>query len=104
MLKSLPEKAKGKRGCVPLLLQLSLEGIHLLNVDSVLCVRVAMLIWFFTLNIKRKRKMKLNKKEMLFLTWLIAGLVIYGRMEQAFHAEEIEWKRNLKENIENDEL
>ena len=48
--------------------------------------------------------MKLNKKEMLFLTWLIAGLVIYGRMEQAFHAEEIEWKRNLKENIENDEL
>ena len=48
--------------------------------------------------------MKLNKKEMLFLTWLIAGLVIYGRMEQAAHEDEIEWKRNLKENLENDEL
>jgi len=46
--------------------------------------------------------MKMNKKEFLFLTWLIAGLVIYGRMEQAAHAEEIEWKRNLKENLENE--
>ena len=44
--------------------------------------------------------MKLNKKECIFLTWLIAGLVIYGRMEQAAHADVIEWKRNLKENIE----
>jgi hypothetical protein len=48
--------------------------------------------------------MKMNKKEFLFLTWLIAGLVIYGRMEQAAHEDEIEWKRNLKENLENDEL
>jgi hypothetical protein len=40
--------------------------------------------------------MKLNKKEMLFLAWLIAGLVIYGRMEQAAHEDEIEWKRNLE--------
>ena len=48
--------------------------------------------------------MKLNKKEILFLAWMIAGLVIYGRMEQAAHEEEIEWKRNLKENLENDEL
>jgi len=46
--------------------------------------------------------MKMNKKEMLFLAWMIAGLVIYGRMEQSAHEEEIEWKRNLKENIENE--
>ena len=46
--------------------------------------------------------MKLNRKELFFLAWLIAGLVIYGRMEQAAHEEEIEWKRNLKENIENE--
>lgn len=50
------------------------------------------------------KTMKLNKKELLFLTWLISGLVIYGQMEQAAHEEEIEWKNNLKENIENDEL
>jgi len=52
-------------------------------------------------NIK-KRKMKINKKELFFLAWLIAGLVIYGRMEQSAHEEEIEWKKNLKENIENE--
>lgn len=46
--------------------------------------------------------MKLNKKEMLFLAWLLSGLVIYGRLEQAYHVEEIEWKRNLKENLENE--
>ena len=46
--------------------------------------------------------MKLNKKEMLFLALLLSGLVIYGRMEQAAHEDEIEWKRNLKENIENE--
>ena len=46
--------------------------------------------------------MKMNKKEMLFLAWMIAGLVIYARMEQSAHEEEIEWKRNLKENIENE--
>ena len=46
--------------------------------------------------------MKLNKKECIFLAWLISGLVIYGRMEQAAHEEEIEWKKNLKENIENE--
>ena len=45
--------------------------------------------------------MKMNKKEMLFLAWMIAGLVIYGRMEQSAHEEEIEWKLNL-ENIENE--
>ena len=42
--------------------------------------------------------MKMNKKEFLFLTWLIAGLVIYGRMEQSAHEDEIEWKRNLEQN------
>ena len=47
--------------------------------------------------------MKLNKKELFFLAWMIAGLVIYGRMEQAYHLEEIEWKRNLEQN-EKDEL
>jgi len=46
--------------------------------------------------------MKLNKKECIFLAWMIAGLVIYGRMEQAYHFEEIEWKKNM-ENL-NDEL
>lgn len=46
--------------------------------------------------------MKLNKKEMLFLAWLISGLVIYGQMEQTAHEDEIEWKKNLKENIENE--
>ena len=45
--------------------------------------------------------MKLNKKEILFLAWLISGLVIYGRMEQAAHEDEIDWKLNL-ENIENE--
>ena len=48
--------------------------------------------------------MKMNKKEILFLAWLIAGLVIYGRLEQSAHEDEIEWERNLKENLENDEL
>jgi len=46
--------------------------------------------------------MKINKKELFFLAWLISGLVIYGRMEQAAHEDEIEWKKNLKENIENE--
>jgi hypothetical protein len=46
--------------------------------------------------------MKLNRKEILFLAWLIAGLVIYGRMEQAAHEDEIEWKKTLKEKIENE--
>ncbi len=47
--------------------------------------------------------MKLNRKEILFLAWLIAGLVIYGRMEQAAHEDEIEWKeKNRKENLENE--
>jgi hypothetical protein len=41
--------------------------------------------------------MKINKKEFLFLTWLIAGLVIYGRLEQSAHEDEIEWKRNLEQ-------
>lgn len=45
--------------------------------------------------------MKLNRKELFFLAWLIAGLVIYGRMEQAAHEDEIEWKKNM-ENIENE--
>jgi len=48
--------------------------------------------------------MKLNKKECIFLAWLIAGLVIYGRMEQATHLEIIEWERNLELNIQKDEL
>ena len=48
--------------------------------------------------------MKLNRKELFFLTWLIAALVIYGRLEYSAHEDEIEWKKNLKENIENDEL
>jgi hypothetical protein len=43
--------------------------------------------------------MKLNRKELLFLAWLIAGLVIYGRMEQAAHLEEIEFKRSLKDEL-----
>ena len=47
------------------------------------------------------KTMKLNKKECIFLAWLISGLVIYGRMEQAAHEDEIEWKRNL-ENLENE--
>ena len=42
--------------------------------------------------------MKINRKEFLFLAWLIAGLVIYGRMEQAAHEEEIEWKRSLEKS------
>tara|TARA_B100001059_G_C17667239_1_gene492588 strand:+ start:467 stop:607 length:141 start_codon:yes stop_codon:yes gene_type:complete len=42
--------------------------------------------------------MKLNKKELFFLAWLIAGLVIYGRMEQAAHMEEIDWKLNLEKS------
>jgi len=46
--------------------------------------------------------MKMNKKEILFLAWLIAGLVIYGRLEQSAHEDEIEWERNLKENLENE--
>jgi len=46
--------------------------------------------------------MKMNRKELLFLAWLISGLVIYGRMEQAAHEDEIEWKKNLKENLENE--
>jgi len=46
-------------------------------------------------------KIKLNKDLLLFAL-LVALLVIYGRMEQAFHAEEIEWKRSLKENLENE--
>ena len=46
--------------------------------------------------------MKLNKKEFLFLAWMISGLVIYGRMEQKAQEEEIEWKKNIKENIENE--
>ena len=46
--------------------------------------------------------MKLNRKELLFLAWVIAGLVIYGRMEQAAYEDEIEWERNLKENSENE--
>jgi hypothetical protein len=46
--------------------------------------------------------MKLNKKECIFLAWMIAGLVIYGRLEQSSHEDEIEWKKNLKENIENE--
>jgi hypothetical protein len=45
--------------------------------------------------------MKLNRKELFFLAWLIAGLVIYGRMEQSAHEDEIEWKKNM-ENIENE--
>lgn len=48
------------------------------------------------------KTMKLNKKEFLFLAWMISGLVIYGRMEQKAQEEEIEWKKNIKENIENE--
>ena len=48
------------------------------------------------------KPMKLNKKEFLFLAWMISGLVIYGRMEQKAQEEEIEWKKNIKENIENE--
>jgi len=46
--------------------------------------------------------MKLNRKELFFLAWMIAGLVIYGRLEQSTHEDEIEWKKTLKENIENE--